>query len=176
MGVDIYLESIFNPFTENFEGSVADRRIQRRMRENPVRGVEMFYEVFRSSGGYFRNAYNCTDVMAAIGLSWGTVYAILDDKHRLPIERARELIAMIEARPLTRADYARHLESYGGGPLHNMMEQIKEEVTGEPPEGVTPEEYAHQIDAAFAFTSERREQLLAILRKSIAMNEPLKVC
>jgi hypothetical protein len=159
---------------KNFEGSLAERRLQQESKKNPRRGLEMGFDILRSSGGYFRNAYNGTDVMEAIGLSWNTVLLMLDADRRLPIERARELITMIEARPLTREGYARHHEKYGDGPLQGMHDKIKHEVTGETPI-LTREEYANQLNAFFAFTSERREQLLAILRKSIALNEPLVV-
>jgi hypothetical protein len=89
-----------------------------------------------------------------------------DAEHRLPVERARELIGMLEARPLTRARYASHLSwGHGNGPMQKMLDKM----VGEP----TP---LPDIDEAFAFVSKKRTQLLAILRKSIELNEPLVVC
>jgi hypothetical protein len=156
MGVDIYLNSIWEPFFENFKGSDLERRARER-------GIDGFFDEYRSSGGYFRNGFNSGDVMAAIGLSWGMVFSMLDAERRLPVERARELIGIIEERPLTRKEYARQLESYD-----NPVQKMMDEAVGKP--SPLPD-----IDAAFAFVSERREQLLIILRKSIKLNEPLEV-
>ena len=91
MGADIYLNSVWEPFFAEYE-----RRTERRRRE-----PSETYEAFRSSGGYFRNAYNSSDIMWAMGLSWRHVQTMLDAEHRLPIERARDLLALIETRPLT---------------------------------------------------------------------------
>jgi hypothetical protein len=157
MGVDITLNSVWKPFWENFEDSEDYWRAIKR-------GPDATFEAFRASGGYFRNGYNSSDVMAAIGLSWEMVREMLDARRRLPVERARELIDRIEARPLIRKQYARHLKSYGDGPISKLVD----EAIGKP--SPLPD-----IDTAFAFVSKRREQLLAILRKSIELNEPLKV-
>ncbi len=70
---------------------------------------KMFDEM-RASGGYFRNGYNSGDVMWAMGLSWPhTVGGMLDSEGYLPVERARKLLAMIEARPLTKERLTQHL-------------------------------------------------------------------
>jgi hypothetical protein len=164
MGVDIYLSSIWDPFEESLEESDFMERIARRCGDNPLARAEAIYDAYRESGGYFRNGYNATDVMAAIGLDWGMVYKMCDAEHRLPVKRARELVAMIEARPWAHETYAHHLMHHGHGRIQKMID----EATGQP--SAPPD-----IDAFFAFTSERREQLLAILRKSIALNEPLLV-
>jgi hypothetical protein len=169
MGVDITLNSIWEPFFKNFESSVAERRmkrdIQRAMEAGDMeKAIQLPFDLFRASGGYFRNAFNGSDVMQAIGLSWDTVFEMLDAERRLPVERARKLIDMIEARPLDRRQYACHLMNYGNGPLQKMTD----EAMGKP--SPLPD-----LDLAFAFVSERREQLLAILRKSIELNEPLVV-
>jgi hypothetical protein len=95
MGVDIYLQSIWKPFEETFSPPEPAA---------PIIGVEGLiahttkgFDAMRASGGYFRNGYNSGDVMWAMGLTWhGTFSPMLDQAH-LPIERARELIAMIEA-------------------------------------------------------------------------------
>ena len=60
------------------------------------------------AGAYFRNAYNAGDVMWAMGLSWhDTVLPMLVDGY-LPVERARELLTMIEARRLTKERLTQH--------------------------------------------------------------------
>jgi hypothetical protein len=163
MGVDIYLPSVWEPFFEKFEGSAAHHIA--RSHDDPASAI---YDAYRESGGYFRNAYNGTDVMAALGSSWNAVYAMCDAEQRLPVERARELVAMIEARPFTRELYAHHLLHHGYGPIQEMMNNIVAEATGE----VTP---PPDVDLFFPYVAAKREQLLAILRKSIALNEPLLV-
>jgi hypothetical protein len=164
MGVDIYLNSIFEPWFEAFKGSEAERKVQAEVRES---GPDAYFDAYRSSGGYFRNAYNGSDVMAACGSSWDTVYKMCDAEHRLPVDRARELVAMIEARPLTREGYTRHLAHYGPGPFQEMID----DAVGRPP----PSLGDFDLDACFAFVCERRSQLIAILNKSIALNEPLVI-
>ena len=85
MGADIYLGSIRKQFDGNSEESQTSQQ--------------------RSSDvtGYFRNSYNDGDVMWALGLSWwGTVSPMLEDDFWLPVRAARELLAMIEERPLTK--------------------------------------------------------------------------
>jgi hypothetical protein len=184
MGADIYLESVRNPWFAAFEAS-------EEARGRPIIGdfktvddikhaVERVYDAYRSSGGYFRNGYNSGDVMWAMGLSWTeTVGAMLDaNKERLPVDRARELVAMIEARPLTRERVARHFFEHMTdgvkphpvtGPLVQLMQDEADKAMGISPQPMLPPDFDH----LFAFLSKRREDLLAILRKSIALDEPL---
>jgi hypothetical protein len=103
MGVDISLPSIMEPYWRQypkgpswvFEG------------ENPTSAEECiqqsraWYEELAATGGYFRNGYNAGDLMFAMGRSWEEVYNMLDARRRLPIEKARELLALLEATPLT---------------------------------------------------------------------------
>jgi hypothetical protein len=127
-----------------------------------------------ASGGYFRNGYNAGDVMWAMGLSWpDTVMPMLDADDRLPIERARELLAMIEARPLTREVIGRHyLENMTNGrEQHPTTGPIAWIVDGAEAANKLPPDF----DRICQFLQQKREDLLAILRKSIEMNEPL-VC
>lgn len=92
MGVDIYLKSIFDPFIKQRRHAMDEDLVK----EDFNHAIELMYETYRSSGGYFRNGYNDGDVMWAMGLSWvDTVHPMLDVERCLPIERARELIAMI---------------------------------------------------------------------------------
>jgi len=169
MGVDIYLKSISDPFIKEYV---------KRPAPNAGRDPFAIYDDYRASGGYFRDGYNSGDVMSAMGLSWSdTVTPMLDAENRLPIERARELLAMIEARPLTRERLARHFQNMTDGidqhPVTgHIMTALRQRATaGDGGAAIGPE--LPDFEALAAFVTKRREELLAILRKSIELNEPL---
>jgi hypothetical protein len=158
MGMDIYLRSIHEPFVANLKG-----------KGWRTTDLQALFDKLRESGGYFRNGYNVGDVMWAMGMSWDDIFPLLDRGCRLSIYHARELIGMIEARPLTKESIATHY-------LKNMTNGVNEhpktgatfrriENVVEPP---TPdfENVVHILQL-------RREELLVILRKSIELNEPL---
>jgi hypothetical protein len=86
MGADIYLESIWSPI---------ESRLAEELPPIPSRDdLNKAFEQMAASGGYFRNGYNNSDIMWAMGLSWSdTVGAMLDGQDFLPIEKARELVA-----------------------------------------------------------------------------------
>jgi hypothetical protein len=176
MGADIYLPSIFDPFLRAYEER---REAQPSSNEGPIAAVERCYADFRASGGYFRNGYNSGDVMWAMGLSWWeTVGPMLDADARLPIDRARELLAMIEARPLTREVIGRHyLENMTNGrqqhPTMGPIARIAEDAVGDAgkeADNQQPPDFEHVCQ----FLQQHREELLALLRKSIERNEPLQ--
>jgi hypothetical protein len=183
MGADIYLESVWDPWFAAFEATEKARAkalaADWKTADDIRRAVDRLYDAYRSSGGYFRNGYNSGDVMWAMGLSWTeTVRPMLDAKERLPVGRARELVAMMEARPLTREGVARHIFAHMTdgvephpvtGRLFQKMQDEADKTMGLPPQPALPPDFDH----LFAFLSKRREDLLAILRKSIALDEPL---
>jgi hypothetical protein len=174
MGADIYLESIFNPFAETLS-----RRPKPEPDVDPEKLIAGIYDAMRASGGYFRNGYNSGDVMWAMGLSWhGTVVPMLDDNGYLPVGCARELVSMIEARPLTRESVAAHLfaNMTDGvephpltGQLMQSMEEAMADATGQTLPWKTPPDFDH----LFQVLNTRRGELLTILRKAIDLNEPL---
>jgi hypothetical protein len=176
MGVDICLESIWNPFMKKLESEPPPVR-------RPDQSMEEFiismYDRYRASGGYFRNGYNAGDVMWASCLSWNIVAEMLDKNHYLPVERARELVEMIEARPLTREHVvARVFGNMGNGhpvteTIARIVEEAKQQATGEAPPPRQPPTQ-EEVDNGVAFLNTRRDELLAILRKSIELNEPLR--
>jgi hypothetical protein len=132
-------------------------------------------DLYASSGAYFGNGYNAGDIMWALGLSWwGTVGDMLDESHHLPVDKARELLAMIEARPLTKESVGKHLlanmtggreEHPLGGPVARLMVEagVMSEQALPPPD----------FDRLMSHLTKKREELLTILRKSIDLNEPL---
>jgi hypothetical protein len=171
MGADIYLQSIFKPFMKKFSGIHFDPET-----DHPEDFMNAHFDALRSSGGYFRNGYNHGDVMYAMGLSWhDTVSPMLNKRGRLPVARARKLLAMIEARPISR-EHVVVLMTAGDDPhpgvtqLLRMVDEVAKE-TGVAVE--TSVEKPLDIDHVHGFLNTRRDQLLVILRKSIELNEPL---
>ena len=176
MGVDIYLQSIWKPFEETLS------RRPKQTTNNPaelITAATALYDEMRASGGYFRNGYNSGDVMWAMGLTWhGTVSPMLDKGH-LPIGRARELIEIIEARPLTRERVAGHIFEHmddGAEPDHPFVgrglqwaSDAAAAAAGKPFEPLGPPD----LDELLQFLNTRRDELLAILRKSVELYEPL---
>ncbi len=157
MGADLYLLS-------------CERKVEKRRLKNPHMSARMkddggprcgFYDEVRENGGYYRSSYGVDDVMWAMGLSWPeTVGAMLDGNDFLPVERARELIAMIEARPLTKETLRHHYRE-------NMRPAVAEFLA-----------IGVQIDQpsfveTCRFLRQNRAELLAILKKSTELNEPL---
>jgi hypothetical protein len=178
MGVDIYLHSIWRPYCE------ANGNVEQRLASlceacggDPVATLDELYRQDELSGGYFRNGYNWGDIMWAIGLSWSAdVGSRLDAEDRLSIDHARELVAMIEARPLTRERIGRHiLENMTDGvqkhPLAGPIVSSFAKATGHEPAPLLPPEF----ESLSQFLVDTRERLLAILRKSIALSEPLEI-
>ena len=180
MGVDIYLKSVFDPFIKEYEKRPAPDAGRHLNAASIADGaIDWIYDDYRASGGYFRNGYNSGDVMWAMGLSWSdTVRPMLDAENRLPIERARELLAMIEARPLIRERLARHFhENMTGGidqhPVTGRTTTALLQAAAAGGGGVAIGPEPPDFEALAAFVTKRREELLAILRKSIELNEPL---
>jgi hypothetical protein len=167
MGADLYLNSVWEPWwASNKE----------RLHNAPTAGVssisaaatEIFDEM-RASGAYFRNGYNSGDVMWAMGLSWPhTVGGMLDSEAYLPVERARELLVMIEARPLIQERLTQHYFDHitHGVEQHPVTGWLFRSLGGLP--AVPPD-----FDNLAVFLRQRRTELIAILKRSIALNEPL---
>jgi hypothetical protein len=157
MGADLYLNSVWEPWwTKNRE----------RVLDTP--DCDAISEMV-ASGSYFRNGYNSGDLMWAMGLSWpDTVGGLLDSEDYLAVERARELLAMIEARPLTKERLTQHYFDYiaRGAEQHPITGELFRSLGGL--SAVPPD-----FDNLAVFLRRRRKELIAILKKSIALNEPL---
>jgi hypothetical protein len=172
MGVDICLQSVWKPFEETWRPQPLPPGA------DPEAFMNRCYDEMRASGGYFRNGYNSGDCMWGMGYSWDTVGSMFDEHRYLPIARARELLEMIEARPLTRERVAAHIFEHmmdgvephpSTGHLVQAMHEVAAEATGQTPPPLAPA----GLDHLHSFLNKRRDQLIAILRKSIELNEPL---
>jgi hypothetical protein len=172
MGADIALLSVWTPFRVTTIDPMEPPEIESGA--DAVAFQNFIYALSETSGGYFRNAYNENDVMAAMGMSWwGTVLPMLDDDCRLPIDKAKELIAMIEAKPLTKDTLGRHyLEMSSGMYSHRGIDKLKAELKREGHE-VHEREFDVRFDDYLRVVNTKRDRLLAILRRSVELDEPL---
>jgi hypothetical protein len=180
MGANIYLQSVWSrtPPLPDFAGGTLMRVTARSVHEAMPDELQRFFDEARASGGYFRNGYNAGDIMWAIGLCWHAVAPMLDEQGYLPIPRARELVEMIEARPLTRERVAAHIFEHmtngiephpTTGPLVQVLQQVVAEAEGVELQPKRPPD----LDVLFGFLNKRRDELLTLLRKSIELGEPL---
>ena len=163
MGADLELRSVIEPF-------VADKANFRLPHDaDPVASMETLYNRLTATGGYFRNGYNSGDIMWVMGLSWnGTVLPMLDAEQRLPIERAGELIALIEANPMSDEQLAAvYLEQLTNGVEPHPVGRLVDQACGVGPKD--PPDFAVWA----GFVRRKRNELLTLLRKSIALGEPL---
>jgi hypothetical protein len=171
MGVDLYLNSVWEPWcADNMERVLNEPDVETTSdaASNAAAASKMFDEM-RASGAYFRNGYNSGDVMWAMGLSWPhTVGGMLDSEGYLPVKRARELLAMIEARPLTKERLTQHYFDHitQGVEQHPITGWLFRRLRGLPTLPPNFETFA-------AFLRQRRTELIALLEKSVALNEPL---
>jgi hypothetical protein len=128
----------------------------------------------KESGGYFRDAYNAWDLLWALGLSWtnDVLPMLVTGDRLLPIAAARFLISTIEERPLSRERVERHyLENVCDGIVrHPVTAALVVAHTGAPGTFSPPDFASYHSDLL-----QKRERLLALLRKSVELNEPL-VC
>ena len=167
MGVDIYLNSVWEPWWANNKERLLIAPNTDAISDVSVISVAatLMYDEMRASGAYFRNGYNSSDVMWAMGLSWPhTVGGMVDSEGYLPVERARELLATIEARPLTKERLTQHYKhKVEQHPITGWLFQSLGGLPTVPPD----------FDNLAVLLRRRRKELIAILKKSIALNEPL---
>jgi hypothetical protein len=166
MGADLYLNSVWEAWRANNMERFRDAPDSDPTSEDASTDGKIFDKI-RASGGYFRNGYNSGDVMWAMGLSWPhTVGGMLDSEGCLPVERARELLAMIEARPLTKERLTQHYFDHitHGVEQHPITGWLFRSLRGLP--ALPP-----SFDTLAA--RQRRTELIALLKKSVALNEPL---
>jgi hypothetical protein len=191
MGADISLRSVvtedvhkavMHEVMAEAEGKAADRALT---------GPELIlvlnecYERLAETGGYFRDPYNESGLLPALGMDWGRdVGPMLNENGELPIDGAHHLLAEITARPITPAMVDDVFAGRGTPhPMVAFMRQVHEELgadvriqgfveemrPGEPPRvGVLDE-------VGFAqHLTKRRARLMALLRRSIELEEPLE--
>jgi hypothetical protein len=182
MGVDISLPSIMDLYwKQNPKGpSWVFQKIPTTVAEHSQQ-TQDWYNALAATGGCFRNGYNAGDLMFALGRSWDEVYQMLDTERRLPIEKARELLAILEATPLSVQFVANYIAKHWSSgknthPVTGGLSALMEEVEGEAGDQSYPQ-YTEppDLEDLHAFLNRKRDQLMALLRKSIQLNEPVEV-
>jgi hypothetical protein len=168
MGVDIELRSVF---TED----VVDAALAKARRDasNPREYGRAIHDAYTATGGYFRDPYNESGLFHALGMDWSKdVGPMLTDDEgswRLPIPAARHLLAELQAKPLTPAMVE---DVFTGRAKRGAMLTILADALGEPDyEEPSPEQIAEMT----AWLIKKRATLMALLRRSIDLNEPLLV-
>jgi hypothetical protein len=155
MGADIYLSSIADRARSMYEPLFNDA-VKRRnlaktegMKAEWQAKVEKYFDAMHPEEGYFRDSYNPSSVFQVMDLSWWELGArMLVDDH-LPIDKAKKLLTMIERCPITYEMVTAHYEK-------NELHESKQ-----------------SIDEWFKYFTAKRERFMALLRKSIELNEPL---
>jgi hypothetical protein len=165
MGADVYLESVNNVTRAKYEPlfhAAAQKRDAAKtpaMQEKAQKDVDKYYDAMYNGAGYYRDPYNPSAFLWLIGLSWWRdIGPMLDDHGYLPIAKAQEFLAKVEAEPITLERVIAHLDEINA--------EAKKRGFGQGLEG-DPKGW-------FKRWAKDSEDLQALLRKSIELNEPLR--
>ena len=157
MEADIYLRSIA---TDKVQQDVVTATVGTNPHVGEREGAERlnaYYEQLAETGGYFRDPYNESSMLHAIGMDWSRdVTPLLNEKAELSIEGARHLLVEIEARPISLGMVEDVLRREGFS-THKIPGRA----------GLDAEGFAKHLN-------KRRDRLMALLRRSIELNEPLE--
>jgi hypothetical protein len=170
MGADIYLRSVM---TEEFETAIVDRELRDLTPGTSFDTANAMYAALAETGGYFRDPYNRFNLLNALGMDWGEVQPLLSPDRKLPIEGARRLLAELERRWVMQGA----VDNAMLGPANTPLGKMLEEVAAVLPEGsVWPRQAKPGEDwsEVLPWLSKKRSQLIALLRRSIELNEPLE--
>jgi hypothetical protein len=155
MGIDITLRSVLT--------AEACEAIGERLRASGETDPDRMTAAFAETGAYFRDPYNCFGLLPMLEVD---LYPLLAEDDTLPIDAARELLVVVESRPLT----LEHVKiAVCGSRQRPLMSSIEDFMNPTP---ITVDEI--NWPATYARLTEKREQLIALLRRSIELNEPLE--
>lgn len=170
MGADIYLKAVYDPHAEKVRPKI-DRAIKARnkyigehsisfgnddakSKQLQAKVIALYDELH--SVGYFRDSYNNTSLFWLLGLSWWQLSEELCDGDRnLPVDKARELLARLEAMPVT----PEMVEAWAA----RMREKG----------GVVFDDEDNSVKGWGEMFAEKHKKFCALLRQSIELNEPL---
>ena len=157
MGADIYLRSVSDKARATHEPlfhEAVERRNQagksgdKAAEEAAQAEVSEHYDAMYPDDGYFRDSYNKTSLFWMMDLSWGQ-FGGIDENGELPIEEAKKLRAQLADNDI---DEAKFNKTFGG--------RVKTDTAS------STEEWRE-------FFADKRNRLIALLDKSIELNEPL---
>jgi hypothetical protein len=93
MGLDMWLPSVFDyEDGDAVDALIGDDPIERTV-EGIKRAMDEMYNRLRATGGYYREAYNRSGLLPALGLDWDDIIRGLPDKNILPVDHAKMLLA-----------------------------------------------------------------------------------
>jgi hypothetical protein len=157
MGLDITLrsaftEEVYEPILERWRSAKPrDGKDGERYCSEHIKWAGAIYGLYEETGAFFREPYNCFALTPMLDVDIHPL--ISEDDSTLPIEAARYLLAEIESRP----------------PL--TLEHVKIAVCGSQQRPVIGVDWP----ATYAWLTKKRELLIALLRRSIELGEPLHV-
>jgi hypothetical protein len=177
VGLDIWLPSIFDYADGDATERLFDNRQELQVAKaggDPSAILDAIYDTLRATGGYYREGYNRTGLLPALGLDWDDIIAQLLDRTILPVDHAKMLLAELEARSPTPDKARRILECLDVPRKAGAIERLVHGNTDqfEPP---PREELEAEIQNLYHHWIERRSGLMSLLRKAIERDEPLRV-
>ena len=145
MGADLYITNEIQPLHDKLQPLFEDALEKRGAIEDTDSNeyklaserVSGLYNELYPDTCYFRDSYNPSSVMWALGLSWWTdVIPMLDDEGNLSSEKAKELVSMIEDRTINlREDQETIGEEYFSERKEALLKFLQQSVSrGEPVE------------------------------------------
>jgi hypothetical protein len=133
MGADLYINSIFNPnmqkYSPKFEKAVKDRSSYKEgttLYEQAQKKVERYYDLMYAVG-YFRDSYNASSLLNALGLSWWqNVIPMLDKEQCLNLTAIKKFKGMVKKAKLSTIDADWVINNYAGGPVEEWQQYFIE--------------------------------------------------
>jgi hypothetical protein len=119
--------------------------------------------------GYYREGYNGRGLLTRLGLSWADVIDGLEDREVLPPEHARHLLAELESRPFTKAMLFEERRA------RRLDPDVPKMMMAEATRSVESDHSEQEIEEAYRWYTGRREGLMALLRKAMERDEPLRI-
>jgi hypothetical protein len=161
MGADISLRSVL---TDEVHRAIVERAVDQT--KNPVDAIQAAYDALEATGAYFRDPYHGLGLLQVLDMDWSRDFGpLLSDDRTLSVEAARHFLAELEQRPIT----SERIDDAIDRPSAGLPAWMEKHGLQEPPDD--------GIDRAalLAGLDNKRSQLMALLRRSIELGEPL-VC
>jgi hypothetical protein len=169
MGIDITLrsqftEEVYEPILERWRSTepIRDGADGKRYCSEHAAWANAIYGLYEETGAYFREPYNCFALLPMLDVN---IRPLISEDETLPIEAARHLLAVVESRPLT-LEHVKH--AVCGSRQRAVINSFEEFMNPAPIEH-------DEINwpATYAWLTKKHERLIALLRRSIELDEPL---
>jgi hypothetical protein len=173
VGLNMWLPSVFDFSDERKVQCIFDDIDSAGTGEDPLGFATRIYDALRATGGYYREAYNGHGLLAVIGMSWTEILNSLGDPSLLPPCRARDLLAELEARPITYPMVRGQCRNDRDARLVRVLEAA----CALAPQPQPNKDRYSDLDCGevYGHYVARRNQLMALLRTAIERDEPLCV-